>query len=189
MKTKRSRGLAILETQGLSNITDGREFVVTGPPEGYGQPTDDNEIFLQPKENCYPKEIRPVNEDSPFSCEYCGELFQRSTVGHTIAWMYTVFYCPSHPYEVVLLDVFPKVSMDTTHDWGNAFMGLDTRSVGELELEARSIHDSRPANEWVEEQKAHINKRYIITPEAVRKEGFRRWAKSRLSKFVKVKDK
>lgn len=165
----------VLEARGMSNIADGREFIVTKPVRRYGPPTDDNQVFLRPVEGNYPKEVSAISEDSPFSCGDCGDVFSRVLVGHTLTWMYSVFSCASHRYETALLDVFPKLLLDPGHDWHNAFMGLETRSVAEQDLAIRAIEGYRPPDEWAKEYREQAKGHYVITPEGIRKERTRLW--------------
>jgi hypothetical protein len=175
---------AILEARGMSNIADGRDFVITEPARRYDEPTENNKVFLQPSGGQYPEKVVPISDDLPFSCHDCGNLFDRVLVGHTLTWMFSVFSCGEHRYDTAYLDVFPKLQLDTGHDWHNAFMGLDTRSVGEEELAITAIQGYHPDEEWADEYRRQAKNHYILTPEGIKKERAKLWRPGWLSRLA-----
>ena len=160
----RYRG-ATVETQGLTFIQDGREFIVneTRKPGNFLQtyPNPDpqaTEFFSELAEN-----IVPISENVPCSCAECGGFLELSLQRHTLEWMYASLNCKEHPTGLAVVDVFPKVKgHNTEHDWSNVFSGIGfTCSMDEEKA-------------WEQCREEASGNRYLLTPDGLERIRIRR---------------
>ena len=106
--------------KGHPDIDENREFIVSCQDKDGGRPY----ISAPEPVEFYDAEIRilgPVAWGKQLTCPKCSTICaKREVLQHTYNWMLTIFPCPNHPKNI-FLDVFPKMEMDTTWDFTNAF--------------------------------------------------------------------